>query len=215
MSAAISDDDGTTPATSEFTLSNHTFDALIFDCDGTIADTLPVHFLTFQEALGEVGYTLERDWYFARTGLSSDKLFNAYEQSFGLILDRPALLARCKLLYQNHLDKLREHSFAATIAREQFGHVPMAVASAGMKSAVTSTLQTLDLLELFDTVVTIEDVKHGKPAPDLYLLAAERLKVAPARCLVFEDTEEGLEAAHNAGMRAIDVRPHLIPAVQN
>lgn len=195
----------------DFRLGDHDFDAIIFDCDGTIADTLPVHYQTFKEALAEQGYALESDWYHARTGLSSGRLFEAYEEAFDVTLDRESLLARCRTLYNNHLDVLREHEFAAGIARDQFGHVPMAVASAGLKSIVTSTLQTLGLLDLFDHVVTIEDVKHPKPAPDLYLLAADKLGVRPERCLVFEDTEEGLEAARNAGMRAIDVRPHLVP----
>ena len=195
----------------DFKLGDYDFDAIIFDCDGTIADTLPVHFQTFREALGEQGYELTPEWYQARTGLSSGRLFEAYEKAFGVTLDRDALLARCRRLYDNHLDVLREHGFAAGIAREQFGHVPMAVASAGLKSIVISTLRTLDLLELFEHVVTVEDVKHPKPAPDLYLLAAGKLGVPPERCLVFEDTEEGLEAARNAGMRAIDVRPYLVP----
>lgn len=194
----------------DFTLADHDFDAIIFDCDGTIADTLPVHYLTFKEALGEHGHSLEEDWYRARTGLSSGKLFEAYEQAYGVKLDSDALLKRSSGLYENHLDTLREHSFAADIARSQFGHVPMAVASAGQKAVVKATLQTLDLLELFEHVVTVEDVSHPKPAPDLYLLAAEKLGVAPQRCLVFEDTDEGLQAARAAGMDAVDVRPFTI-----
>lgn len=194
----------------DFRLSDHDFDAIIFDCDGTIADTLPVHFLTFKEALAEQGHTLTEAWYHERTGLSSGKLFAAYEQFHDVTLDREALLSRCRALYETHLDKLQEHSFAADIARDQFGQVPMAVASAGLKSVVTATLKTLDLLKLFEHVVTVEDVKRPKPAPDLYLLAAEKLGVAPERCLVFEDTDEGLEAARAAGMDAYDVRPFTI-----
>ena len=191
----------------QFTLSDHDFDAIIFDCDGTIADTLPVHYLTFKEALGELGHTLEEDWYHARTGLSGGKLFVAYEQAHGVTLDGDALLKRSSVLYENHLDTLREHGFTADIARSQFGHVPMAVASAGQKDVVKATLKTLDLFELFEHVVTVEDVQHPKPAPDLYLLAAEKLGIPPHRCLVFEDTDEGLEAARAAGMDAVDVRP--------
>lgn len=194
---------------SDFRLDDYDFDAIIFDCDGTIADTLPVHYLTFREALGEQGHAIQPEWYQARTGLSSGKLFDAYEEAFAVKLDRSVLLGRCVELYEKHLEALSEHAFTARIARERFGHVPMAVASSGQKSIVRATLQTLDLLELFDQVVTVEDVEHPKPAPDLYLLAAKRLGVSPERCLVFEDTDEGLESARNAGMRAVDVRPHL------
>ncbi|GBQ12706.1 HAD family hydrolase [Swaminathania salitolerans] len=191
-----------------FDLRDYRYDALIFDCDGTLANTLPVHYLTFREALAEHGLPLEPDWYGQRTGLSSGKLFDAYEAAFGVALMREGLLARCREIYRTHLDRLEEHGFAAGIARACRGKSPMAVASAGQGEIVRATLGRLGLVDLFDAVVTIEDVRRGKPAPDLYLLAASKLEVPPASCLVFEDSPEGLEAARAAGMEAIDVRPY-------
>ena len=82
----------------------------------------------------------------------------------------------------------------------------MAVASGGIRPVVERTLTATGLISLFDTLVTADDVMRGKPAPDIFLLAAERLAVAPADCIVYEDGDPGLEAARRAGMRAVDVR---------
>ena len=104
------------------------------------------------------------------------------------------------------LHTIKEIKAVADIARAHHGQVPIAVASSGMGRVVTKTLTAVGLLPLFDVIVTADDVTHGKPAPDLFLLAAERLGVAPADCIVYEDGDPGLEAARRAGMRAVDVR---------
>jgi len=82
----------------------------------------------------------------------------------------------------------------------------MAVASNGQRSVVERTIETIGLRSLFHTIVTLDDVEIGKSAPDLFLLAAERMGVAPDECIVYEDSDAGLEAARRAGMRSIDVR---------
>ncbi len=94
----------------------------------------------------------------------------------------------------------------ADVARAHHGKVPMAVGSNGHLENVKATLEATGLLPLFDDVVSADEVEHGKPAPDVYLEAARRIGVAPAECIVFEDTDEGLEAAHRAGMRSRDIR---------
>jgi beta-phosphoglucomutase-like phosphatase (HAD superfamily) len=103
------------------------------------------------------------------------------------------------------LAELQEIEAITRIARENHGRVPMAVASGGPSEIVLATLRATGLRDLFDAVVTIEDVGRAKPAPDLFLEAARRLGVPPADVLVFEDTTEGLEAASQAGMQAVDV----------
>jgi beta-phosphoglucomutase-like phosphatase (HAD superfamily) len=103
------------------------------------------------------------------------------------------------------LAELQEIEAITRIARENHGRVPMAVASDGPSEIVLATLRATGLRDLFDAVVTIEDVGRAKPAPDLFLEAARRLGVPPADVLVFEDTTEGLEAARQAGMQAVDV----------
>jgi beta-phosphoglucomutase-like phosphatase (HAD superfamily) len=184
-----------------------TFDALIFDCDGTLVDSAPVHLRSIQEALKPLGLTMEREWYQPRHGLGPDPLIDEYEAAFDLPpIDRAALFARNNIAYQAAVPMIEEITFVADIARAWHGRVPMAVASNGILENVEATLINAGLRSLFDYIVTAEDVKQGKPAPDVYLEAARRMKVAPTACVVFEDSDEGLEAAHRAGARAIDIR---------
>lgn len=196
--------------TPHFDLGTYRFKAIIFDCDGTIADTADVHHRAFDSAFREHGLEMPDSWYRPRTGLSRGKLFSAFQQEHGVSFDEARMAARSEEIYQDNLEHVRENGFVADIARDQAGKVPMAVASAGQKAVVEATLRVIGLRGLFSHVVTVEEVAHGKPAPDLFLLAARKLGMAPADCLVFEDSNEGLEAAHRAGMEAVDVRPFTI-----
>ncbi len=182
------------------------FDALIFDCDGTLANTSPVHYRAFSEAFAEQGQAMDRAWYFARIGFSRDQVFDQFEREFGAKLDRAALAERSRVLFFDYLHDVDAFDAVAAVARHFRGRVPMAVASGGQRPIVEATLRALDLLPLFDAIVAVEDVAHSKPAPDVFLEAARRLKAAPTACLVFEDSDEGLEAARRAGMDAKDVR---------
>ena len=182
------------------------FDALIFDCDGTLANTAPVHYRAFSEAFAEQGHAMDRAWYLARIGFSRDQMFDQFEREFNTKLDRSALAKRSRALFFDHLHHVDAFDVVASVARHFHGRVPMAVASGGQRPIVEATLRTLDLLLLFDAVVTVEDVARSKPAPDLFLAAAGRLNKPPSACLVFEDSDEGLAAARRAGMDAKDVR---------
>lgn len=188
------------------------FSALIFDCDGTLVDTAPAHLAAVQQAIAPQGHTMPRDWYMARAGLTPDALLDSLEaeaQSLGnpaTPLDRAVIFARYTGLFQESLQHLREVEAVASLAREWHGKVPMAVASNGRRANVESSLRATGLLSLFSHLVAAEDVARGKPAPDVFLEAARRLGAAPATCVVLEDSDEGLEAAHAAGMRSVDVR---------
>jgi HAD superfamily hydrolase (TIGR01509 family) len=93
------------------------------------------------------------------------------------------------------------------LVRQYAGKLPMVVATGGSRGVVTKTLSALNLLEYFQTLVTADDVKHGKPAPDIFLEAARRIGVPPEQCCGFEDADLGLQAIRSAGMMAIDIRP--------
>jgi beta-phosphoglucomutase-like phosphatase (HAD superfamily) len=184
-----------------------TFAALIFDCDGTLVDSAPAHLRSLRQALKPLGLTVPAEWYQPRHGLGPDPLIDEYEAAFNPPpIDRAALFARNNLAYQAAIPMIEEITLVADIARAWHGRVPMAVASNGVLENVEATLINAGLRSLFDYIVTADDVKHGKPAPDVYLEAARRMKVYPAKCIVFEDSDEGLEAAHRAGARAIDIR---------
>jgi beta-phosphoglucomutase-like phosphatase (HAD superfamily) len=184
---------------------------LIFDCDGTLVDTAPLHFHALQLALEQQGLAMDGGWYFERVGLTPAALFDAFEQQVGQF-DRERVIRDYTVAFQEGLSRLEEVELIATIAREWRGRVPMAVASNGRKVNVEATLRATGLLELFDFVVAAEDVERGKPEPDVFLEAARRMGVAPERCVVFEDSDEGLEAARRAGMDGRDIRLVFTPA---
>ncbi len=185
---------------------DESYAGLIFDCDGTLVDTAPIHYFAVVEALKPLGLYMESEWYFARTGLTPAALFAEFAEVNGVTLDLADLSRRYAPIFTANLDRAREITAVADIARQNHGKVPMAVASNGHLHNVEATLKATGLLHLFDHVVSADDVAHGKPAPDVYLEAARRIHIPPADCIVFEDTDEGLEAAHRAGMRTRDIR---------
>ncbi len=187
------------------------FAAIIFDCDGTLVDTAPVHFLAVNEAMRPFGLQMPAPWYYQRVGLTPQALFSEYERDHDVTLDVPGITARYVPSFLANLHQMQEIKVVADVARHYHGRVPMAVGSNGRLDNVTATLKATGLFPLFDTIVSAEQVPHGKPAPDVYLEAARRLNVAPEHCVVFEDTDEGLEAAHRAGMRGFDIRKAYQP----
>lgn len=184
-------------------------EALIFDCDGTLADTLPVHFSVIRAVLAGYGIDFDRNWYLGHVGLSAAGLLEAIERRWNVRIELNDFERARAPLYETALDGVREIAPVVAVARFYHGKLPLAVASGGPRAVVERTLRTLAIAELFDTVVTIDDVARGKPAPDLFELAAKRLAVRPADCVVYEDTDDGLVAARTAGMTGIDVRPAL------
>jgi beta-phosphoglucomutase-like phosphatase (HAD superfamily) len=186
--------------------------ALIFDCDGTLVNTPPIYARAWMAGFESTGTPITAEWYLSRAGMSEYVLMDAFEAETGLRLNRGQVVATMRSAFLEALPELQEIAGITRIARENHGRLPMAVASGGPREIVLPTLDVTGLRRLFDTIVTIEDVGRAKPAPDLFLEAASRLGVAPARVLVFEDTVEGLEAASRAGMQAVDVAN--VPTVQ-
>jgi beta-phosphoglucomutase-like phosphatase (HAD superfamily) len=199
-----------------FPLEKGTFDALIFDCDGTLVDSAEAHLYSLQQALAPLGMTMTPEWYHPRHGLGPEDLLDAYEADFKVeSLAREAFYDRVNEAYLSSVHLIKEIKVVADVAREWFGKVPMAIASNGIRKNVESTLIATRLRPLFYTLVTADDVEHGKPAPDVYLEAAHRMRVTPERAIVFEDSDEGLEAARRAGMRAYDIRQVWSPMRQS
>lgn len=180
-------------------------EALIFDCDGTLVDTPALYATGWGEAFAQAGHAMEPAWYHARAGLSEDALMDAYEDLHNVTLDRATLVRDLRQAMIENMASVKEISEVAGLARSHAGRMPMAVASAGPGPVVRAALEAAGLLELFEAVVTVEDVVAPKPEPDLFLEAAARMKVPAGSCLVFEDSPQGFKAARAAGMMVVDV----------
>jgi HAD superfamily hydrolase (TIGR01509 family) len=181
----------------------------IFDCDGTLADSMVVHHRAWLEALRLHGATFDFHWqlFTSRAGMSLPKTVEALNAQFGLAMDPLAVTAAQRSEYERFLPSVRPIAPVVELAQRVGKTTPVSVASGGERKVVLRTLELIGLGQTFPVVVTAEDVVHGKPAPDMFLLAAERMGVSPADCVVFEDSELGLEAAARAGMSAVLVRP--------
>jgi HAD superfamily hydrolase (TIGR01509 family) len=190
-------------------LTPYRFEALIFDCDGTLANTAPLHFQSLQRAFASQGLEISESWYRDRLGFSRKPLFQAFEREFNVTLDHEATAALSESIFASIIHEVQEIPVVASIARKHQGKMPMAVASGGQRFLVEATLKACGLMDLFDAIVTVDDVQEGKPSPALFLEAANRLKTSPDLCLVFEDSDEGVEAAKRSNMTVIDVRASL------
>jgi len=186
-------------------LPERDFDAYIFDCDGTLADTMGLHYEAWKMALEPHGADLPEDLYYQWGGRPTREIVEALNEMQGLFMDPEAIVHIKEEFYYRLLPSVKPIEEVVEIARSLHGKKPIAVASGGGKKSVHSTLEGLGLIHLFDTIVTSEDYKNGKPAPDPYLEAAQRLGVAPQNCLVFEDTETGRQSAEAAGMECVMV----------
>jgi HAD superfamily hydrolase (TIGR01509 family) len=184
-------------------LPERDFDAYIFDCDGTLADTMGLHYDAWKMALEPHGADLPEDLYYSWGGRPTREIVEALNEMKGLFMDPEAMTHHKEGLYHSLLPEVRAIEPVVAFARKMHGKKPLAVASGGGRKAVTATLESLGLIQLFDAIVTSEDYVNGKPSPDPYLEAAKRLGVAPVGCLVFEDTEIGRQSAHAAGMECV------------
>jgi beta-phosphoglucomutase-like phosphatase (HAD superfamily) len=181
--------------------------ALIFDCDGTLADTMPLHWRAWQVVTEKHGLHFPEDRFYSLGGVPSRDILKMLSEEQSRPLDHLAVSKEKEAAYLPFLPHVREIEVVVDIARKHYGIIPMAVASGGIYPHINEVLTHLGIRHLFQAVVTSEDVVRQKPAPDIFLEAARRLGVAPQFCRAYEDTELGLQAIRAAGMEAVDVRP--------
>ncbi len=180
--------------------------ALIFDCDGTLADTMPIHFLAWQEAIKPAGLLFDEDRFYSLGGVPTDKIIALLAEEQGVSVDVAKLSETKEEAYARKISEVEPIEPIVAIAREHHGRLPLAVGSGGTRPTVIATLETIGIIDLFDHIVTAEDTTLHKPEPDVYLHAAGLLGVESNTCRVYEDTDLGIEAAKRAGMDWFDVR---------
>jgi HAD superfamily hydrolase (TIGR01509 family) len=182
---------------------------LIFDCDGTLADTMPLHWKAWQIVLRQHRLKFTEDKFYALGGVPSREILRKLGEEQGIQLDHLAVAKEKEKAYLPFIPTVEPVRRVVEIAREHFGKTPMAVASGGTRPVIEQVLRHLGIFDWFQAVVTSEDVARSKPAPDIFLEAARRIGVPPGLCRAYEDTELGLQAIRAAGMEAVDVRELL------
>jgi len=183
------------------------FGAYLFDCDGTVADSMPLHYLAWKKALGEWGCEFSEELFYAWGGMPTAQIVATLNERQGLKMGVEEVCERKESLYFALLPELQAVPEVLEHIEEQQGRIPFAVVSGSTRDSVEASLRVLGLMERFATLVCAGEYAKSKPHPEPFLLAAARLGVAPEACLVFEDTEMGIQAARAAGMGWVRVPP--------
>ncbi len=183
-----------------------TLKGIVFDCDGTLADTMPLHWRAWQAVAKRHNFHFPEDRFYSLGGVPSRDILKMLGEEQGLKLDPLAVAHEKESEYLPLIAQVEPINLVVGVAREHFGKIPLAVASGGTRAIIERVLRHLGIRELFTAVITSEDVVNQKPAPDIFLEAAHRMGAPPQFCRGYEDTDLGMQAIRAAGMEAVDVR---------
>jgi len=181
---------------------------LIFDLDGTLADTMPFHFKGWQLACRKFGAEIDTDFLRKHTGspgwLIAGEIIKKCNLNGNVSIEE--IVEEKLISFREDQHKVKPISPVVDIVKKYYGKLPMAVGTGGHREAVERTLEITGLRKYFDIIITANDVTQFKPHPETFLKCAELMRVAPEFIEVFEDGDLGIEAAKTAGMTATDVR---------
>jgi len=181
------------------------FEAYLFDCDGTIVDSMPLHYVAWKTVLAEWGCKFDEELFYSWGGMPVAEIIAALNVREGLDMPADEIARRKEGMYYNILPELKAVPEVLEHIHMSHGKIPFAVVSGSTRDSVMKSLETLGILDKFETLVCAGDYTKSKPDPEPFLIAAERLGVKPEDCLVFEDTEMGIQAATAAGMASVKV----------
>ena len=188
------------------TLPEGPFAAFLFDCDGTIVDSMPLHFVAWTRALAEYGCTdFTEPFFYSLGGVPVTGVVDAINLRDGSSIPAEEFAVRKEDLYYELIHQLQPVPEVLEVIHSHHGKLPFAVVSGSTRESVVKSLVALGILDLFDTLVCAGDYTHGKPSPEPFLLAAHRLNVDPTLCLVFEDADVGIQSATAAGMASVRI----------
>ncbi len=185
---------------------HHPSVGLIFDCDGTLADTMPLHFIAWRETMGRHDLAFDENRFYSMAGQPTVKIIKTLLKEQSQTGDAEAIAREKELAFLNVLPQVQPIGPVVEIARRYRATNRMGVGSGSDREVVLKVLKHIGLDGFFDAVVGAEDTVHHKPEPDVFLEVARRIKVAPEQCRVYEDADLGIEAARRAGMNCFDVR---------
>jgi HAD superfamily hydrolase (TIGR01509 family) len=182
---------------------------IIFDCDGTLANSMPLHWRAWQETARRYGLELSEARFYSLGGVPARDILKMLSTEQGIALDPVTVAHEKEAAYLALIAEVEPIHTVVEVAREHYGKIPLAVASGGTHLIIGQVLERLGIRHLFQAIVTSEDVVRQKPAPDIFLEAARRIGVPPQFCRAYEDTDLGMQAIRAAGMEAVDVRELL------
>jgi beta-phosphoglucomutase-like phosphatase (HAD superfamily) len=198
----------------KLTLPDHPFKAYLFDCDGTIVDSMPLHFVAWGKALHEWECTFTEEQFYAWGGRPVDEIIRALNQAQGLNMPVDELMQRKEALYREMLHDLQGVPEVLEHIDRSYGVIPFAVVSGSPRASVEASLDVLGIRDRFEVLVCAGEYAKGKPNPEPFLKAASLLGVAPEDCLVFEDADPGIAAAEAAGMQWVKIESPAIRAAR-
>jgi HAD superfamily hydrolase (TIGR01509 family) len=195
-----------------FSFPQSGFDGVIFDCDGTLVDSMSAHFDAWCEALAlyGAGGIFKEDVFFAMGGRPTMDIVVELNDEYDLHLNPEAVAMAKREAFLKRLHTVTLIEEVADFARSLRGKVPMAIATGGSRMVIEKTLQIVGVSDWFDEVVTADDVSEGKPSPEIFLKAAKLLGIEPSKCLALEDAPAGILAAQRAGMQVISIPSPLV-----
>lgn len=179
---------------------------LIFDFDGTIVDSMPVHFLSWKQAFHEFGADFTERFCYDHAGLPLLAVVETYNNKTGTTLDPLKVVQKKNIYHEAYLPETEPIPEVVSIIQRYYGKLPMAIATGNSRKLTLPLMERLNLTRYFKSVIFGEDVRRGKPDPESFLKAAKAIGVPPEKCEVFEDGDPGIEAAIRAGMKATDIR---------
>ncbi|MFQ2223301.1 HAD family hydrolase [Aeromonas enteropelogenes] len=179
------------------------YDALIFDMDGTLVDSMPLHLDAWALTCAEFGIPFERAQLYQYGGIPTRKIIAMLAEQQGLTVDVEAFARRKIALYLEQIDRVSVFPAMWELVRQCHGKIPMGIGTGSPRNQAESILKSTGLDAYIQVVVSADDVSNHKPHPDTFLEVARQLGVNPANCLVFEDTRIGIEAGKAAGMKTM------------